>query len=60
MVLFVFQFYPVFNFGKLIKFGLGIVRGERVKTNTRRMYLETGNLVDFLFWFSRETIHIKA
>ena len=30
VVLFVFQFYPVCNFGKFIRFGLGIVRSERV------------------------------
>ena len=30
MVLFVFQFYPVFNFGKFINFGLGTARGARV------------------------------
>ena len=30
-VLFVFQFYPVCNFGKFINFGLGTVRSERVK-----------------------------
>ena len=31
MVLFVFQVYPVCNFGKFISFGLGTVRRERVK-----------------------------
>ena len=29
-VLFGFQFYPVCNFGKLIIFGLGTARSERV------------------------------
>ena len=33
VVLFVFQFYPVCNFGGFINFGLGTVRSERVKTN---------------------------
>ena len=28
VVLFVFQFYPVYNFGKFIDFGLGSVRSE--------------------------------
>ena len=32
VVLFVFQFNPVCNFGKFTNFGLGIIRGERVKT----------------------------
>ena len=31
VVLFVFQFYPLCNFGKFISFGLGTVRRERVK-----------------------------
>ena len=31
VVLFVFQFYPVCNFGTFIKFGLGTVGSERVK-----------------------------
>ena len=31
MVLYVFQFYPVCNFGNFINFGLGTVRSERVK-----------------------------
>ena len=31
VMLFVFQFYPVCNFGKFINFGLGTVRGESVK-----------------------------
>ena len=31
VVLFVFQFYPVFNFGQFINFGLGSVASERVK-----------------------------
>ena len=30
VVLFIFQFYPGFNFGKFISFGLGTVRSERV------------------------------
>ena len=30
VVPFVFQFYPVCNFGKFINFGLGTVRRERV------------------------------
>ena len=30
MVLFVFQFYPVINFGQFINFGFGTVRSERV------------------------------
>ena len=30
VVLFVFQFFPVCNFGKFASFGLGSVRGERV------------------------------
>ena len=30
VVLFVSQFYPVWNFGKCISFGLGTVRSERV------------------------------
>ena len=34
VVLFVFQFYPVCDFEKLISFGLGTVRSERVN---RRM-----------------------
>ena len=29
-MLFVFQFYPVCNFGKCINFGLGTVMSERV------------------------------
>ena len=32
-LLFVFQFYPVCNFGKFVNFGLGTVRIERVKHN---------------------------
>ena len=38
-MLFVFQFYPVYNFGKLINFELGIVGSERVKgiTNIWKM-----------------------
>ena len=31
VVLFVFYFYQVCNFGKFINFGLGTVRSERVK-----------------------------
>ena len=31
VVLFVFQFFPVGNFAKLINFGVGTVRSERVK-----------------------------
>ena len=31
VVLFVFHFYPVCKFGKVINFGLGTVRSERVK-----------------------------
>ena len=31
VVLFGFQFYPVYNFGKFINFGLGTVRSDRVK-----------------------------
>ena len=30
VVLFVFQFYPVYNFGKFISFELGTVRSKRV------------------------------
>ena len=30
VVLFVFQFYPISNFGKFINFGLGTIRSERV------------------------------
>ena len=30
MVLFVFQFHPVCNFEKILSFGLGYVRSERV------------------------------
>ena len=33
VVLFVFQFYPVFNFGKFFSFGLGTVWSEWVKTH---------------------------
>ena len=33
MVLFVFQLIPVCNFGQFGKFGLGIVRSERVKAH---------------------------
>ena len=38
MVLFVFQFYSVCNFGKFINFGLGTVRSERInnKTNNKK------------------------
>ena len=32
MVLVVFQFNPVCNFGTFFKFGLGTVRSERVKS----------------------------
>ena len=32
VVPFVFQIYPVFKFGKLICFGLGTVKSERVNT----------------------------
>ena len=31
MVLFVFQFYPVCNFGKFISYGFGTVQSEKVK-----------------------------
>ena len=31
LVLFVFQFFPVCNFGKFLNFGVGTVRSERVK-----------------------------
>ena len=31
VVLFVFQFYPVCNFGNFMYFGLGTVKSERVK-----------------------------
>ena len=31
VVQFVFQFYPVCNFGKFMNFGLGTVRSEGVK-----------------------------
>ena len=31
MVLLVFQFYPVCNFGKFTNFGLGTLRSERVE-----------------------------
>ena len=31
VVLFVFQFYPVCNFGRFISFGLGTVISERVE-----------------------------
>ena len=34
MVLFSFQFYSVWNFGKFISFGLGTVRSERVQMTT--------------------------
>ena len=37
MVLFIFQFYPVCNFGQVINFGLGTVRNERVKMRTQRL-----------------------
>ena len=30
-MLFVFQFYPCFNIGKCINFGLGTIRSESVK-----------------------------
>ena len=35
MVLFVFQFYPVCNFGKLITFRLGNARSERLSSLLR-------------------------
>ena len=34
VVLFVFQFYSVCDFGKFISFGLGTIRSERVKNST--------------------------
>ena len=43
MVLLAFQFYPVFNFGKFINFGLGTVRGERVKTPGAGMSAQRAN-----------------
>ena len=30
VVLFVFKFHPVCNFGKFINFGLGIIRSKRI------------------------------
>ena len=49
MVLFVFQFYPVCNFGKFINCGVGTVRSERVKVppiktsyKRNRFYLAMG------------------
>ena len=33
VVLFVFYFYSVYNFGKFISFGLGTVRNERINNN---------------------------
>ena len=34
VVLFVFQFYPVWNLGKFLNFELGAVRSERVQTKS--------------------------
>ena len=36
LLLFVFQFYPLCNFGEFIKFGLAVVRNESV--NNVRFY----------------------
>ena len=33
LVLFVFYFYSVCNFGKFLNFGLGTIRNERVNNN---------------------------
>ena len=40
VVLFVFQFYPVCNFGKFDNFGFDIIRSERVKIILSRNALE--------------------
>ena len=46
VVLFVFQFYPVCNFTKLINFGPGTVRSERVSFFGRLVYVYH---IDFVF-----------
>ena len=44
VVLCVFQFYPVCNFGEFINFGLGTVRSERVKQSTRSADTASDNI----------------
>ena len=43
MVLFVFQFYQVCNFGKFINFGIGTVRSERVEEQFCNVHLKKKN-----------------
>ena len=38
--LLVFQFYPFWNFGKFINFGLGIVRSERGKHTLDPLFVQ--------------------
>ena len=44
VVLFVFQFYPVFNFGNFLNVGLDTVRSERVKETTTLHDLQFNSL----------------
>ena len=39
VVLLVFQFNPVCNFGKFINFGLGTIKSERIKSRWRTFVL---------------------
>ena len=48
MVLFVFQFYPVCNFGKCINFGLGTVSSEMVKESVKNA-LQKSRKVNLVF-----------
>ena len=41
VVLLVFQFSPVLNFGKFINFELGTVRSERVKNSSMTLLCES-------------------
>ena len=43
VVLFVFHFYPVSNFGKFMSFGLGTFRNERVNLDEKKL-CESHNL----------------
>ena len=50
MVVCVFQFYPVCNFGKFINFGLGSVGSERVKMHYFGYIMSLCHLLKFVLW----------
>ena len=49
MVLFVFQFYPVCNFGTFIRFGLGTVRSERVNRLNQQLLFFSRSMLETRF-----------